>query len=123
MISFAEALEEQKKLIGEKLPKSERSDILKQLYGFYEEDYKKEKWKDYIRWLKANNRPHTSEAISAYKKSSYPQITVKSFCSFWLSHIPTNDLYFLLSIARDKRNRGESFNRWLFHSLKVQKEG
>lgn len=118
MISLAEAIAQKKLEMGTQQMRSERADLLKQLYEFYEKDYKIQTWKDYVRWLKNERRKHGKETVAEYRKIAYKRISVKSFCSYWLSHIPTRDLYYLLSIARDKSNRNESFNRWLFHNLK-----
>lgn len=39
-----------------------------------------------------------------------------------LSHIPTNDLYFMLSEARDYRNRGKGeFGKYIYGSIKIKK--
>lgn len=102
--------------------KSQRAELFNDLYSFYEKDYKKQKWKEYISWLKKNRKKHTKEAIAEFRLVSYPKISIRSFCSFWLGHIPTDDLYYLVSIARDCDNRGISFNKWLFWALKVRKD-
>ena len=101
--------------------RSERNELFNQLYAFYEKSWKKNMWIDYIAWLKKNHFKHSKEKVLAYKKVAYPKISEKSFCSYWLGHIPTNDLYYLVSIAKDKDNRGENFNRWLFWALKIEK--
>lgn len=119
MISLGDAIKQYGRDIAKPTFKSERSECLSQLYQFYEKDYKIQKWKDYIAWLKANRKKHTPDSIREYNVIHHKKITLKSFCSFWLGHIPTDDLYYLLSIAKDKDNRKESFNRWLFYNLKV----
>lgn len=48
--------------------------------------------------------------------------TEKSFCSYRLGFMKTDDLYFLISIAKDKDNRGENFNRWLFWAIKPEQK-
>lgn len=101
--------------------KSQRAEMMNELYSHYEKDYRKQKWREYVAWLKTNRKAHSKDAVALFKKQSYPKITVKSFCSYWLGHIPTSDLYYLNSIARDYENRGGSFNKWLFWSLKVDK--
>lgn len=119
MISLADAIAQKRLEIGNPKVKSQRADLLGQLYDFYEKDYSVQTWKEYVRWLKDNRKKHCKDTVAQYKKVAYPKITVKSFSSYWLSHIPTEDLYYILSIARDKHNRSESFNRWLFWSLKA----
>lgn len=100
--------------------RSERAELFNELYGFYERSYKKNSWNAYREWLKTNKFKHTSERVEQYKKdpSFRKQITVKSFCSFWFGFMKTQDLYYLISIAKDKENRGENFNRWLFWAIK-----
>lgn len=118
-ISLADAIAKIKLENPEPKFKSERSELFNQLYTFYEKDYKKQTWKDYIKWLKKNHKKHSKNTIDEFKVLSYPKINLRSFCSFWLGHIPTNDLYYLASIARDCENRGVSFNKWLFWALKT----
>lgn len=116
--SILDEIEKLKKEVPRPIFKSERAELLNQLYTFYEKDYKKQTWKEYIIWLRNNNKKHSNDSINDYKKIAYKKITIKSFCSFWLSHIPTKDLYYLISIARDCDNRNVSFNKWLFWSLR-----
>lgn len=120
MISLGDAIAQYKSTIAKPTFKSERAELLSQLYQFYEEDYKIQKWKEYVGWLKQNRKKHSLEMIEEYKRISFKKISLKTFCSYWLSHIPTDDLYYLVSFARDKHNRKESFNRWLFYNLKVR---
>lgn len=44
------------------------------------------------------------------------------FIAFKLSHIPTKDLYFLLSVCNDEKNRGRSFSWKFFSSIKMKKD-
>jgi hypothetical protein len=39
-----------------------------------------------------------------------------------VSHIPTQDLYYLLSVCKDYMNRKGSFSRCFFGSLKVERK-
>lgn len=104
----------------EKNFRSERSEVFAELYKYYENDWKVQTWKNYITYLKQNKKKDTNEQRELFKKSDlyFKKISVKSFCSFWLSFLTTDELYFILSIAKDKLNRKESFNKWLFYSLK-----
>lgn len=98
--SFGDAiknLEERGIVFVENKSKSERSELMEQLYNFYLQD---------------------KEILDKKSKIVRKPISIKSFVSFWLSHIPTRDLYYLISIAKDKQARGQSFNKWLFWSLK-----
>lgn len=113
-LTFQQAID---KYRNEKPKLTERQEILKQLYGYYEKSYKKNTWSEYVKWLKQTKTKHSKKSVEDYKKKAFKKITISSFCSYWLSHIPTKDLYYLLSYARDMDNRGENFNKWLFWSL------
>lgn len=122
MISFKDTIDKFK-LTTKPFEKahSKRADLLGQLYEYYERCYIKEMEALYSNWLLEKKNIHSIESGRAFKKTSQyrTKITMKSFCGFWLSHIPTEDIYYLISIARDKEHRGESFNRWLFWAIKV----
>jgi len=109
-----------KKYKNEKPKISQRSELLGQIYEYYKISYKKNTWHDYLVWL--GKRKNTPQLIEEFKKSKayHKQIDVGSFCSFWLCHIPTEDLWYLLSIAKDMDKRNQNFNRWLFWSLRVK---
>lgn len=102
--------------------RSERNALFNELYGYYEKSYRKNCWSDYIAWLRKNKFKHTKDRVNEFKatKDFRKKITVKSFCSFWLSFLKTNDLYYMISIAKDKDQRGENFNKWLFWAIKNQ---
>mgnify|MGYP003425957881 CR=1 FL=1 len=121
MISLQEALQQKRDNI-DLIPrqKSQRAELFCELYNYYEKDYKRQSWKSYVQWLKQNKFKHSTAKIDEYKKIAFPKISVKSFCSYWLSHIKTEDLWYLISIAKDHDHRGTSFNKWLFFSLKVK---
>lgn len=98
-----------------------RNDWIKEIYEFYLKDKKNLDINQYKRWLLRNKKRHSLSNAEHWKTSSKEwrkPITDKSFASFWLSHIPTSDLPYISSIARDKLNRGESFNKWLFWAIK-----
>ncbi len=101
-----------------KTARSERADILKQIYPFYVLSTRKENWKRYIGWLKSNKTKNTKERVIQFKKekSCLKSRNEKSFV-IMLSHIPTKDLYYLLSIAKDKDKRGENFSGWLMGEI------
>lgn len=105
----------------EKLPKSERAELLGQIYEHYEKSWKKNTWTNYIKWLKEQKKKNTKDNQALFKKSKsyFKKDTIKTFCSFRLGHVKTNDLYYILSQAKDKDNRGENFNLWLFANLKL----
>lgn len=105
----------------EKLPRSERADLIGQIYEYYEKSWKKNTWINYISWLKTNRIKNTKENRELFKKSKsfFKKETVKSIASFRLGHIKTKDLYYILSQAKDMDKRGDNFNKWLFYSLKA----
>lgn len=117
MKSFEELLKEKKDLEPNP-PKSERAELLGKLYNIYELDYKIQTWKEYCKWLKQNKFNNSKIKVEEYRKIAYPKIQIKNFCSFWLSHIPTEDLYYLISIMNDIKNRKGSPNKWLFWAIK-----
>lgn len=98
---------------------SERSELLKELYSHYLYWNKKDNIKKFLQVHKDNRKIYNKELQEQFKKSKdyYKPITVKLFC-VRLSHIPTQDLYYLTSIAKDMRNRGNNFNKWLWWSIK-----
>jgi hypothetical protein len=106
------------------LCKSERAEMIKQIYDIYTSPHerilrKKENWKRYILYLKSFRFNHTPETIKQFKKTSQyiKEQPVKSLC-FFLSHIPTKDLYFIRSEMLDYKNRGKSASAYLFASIK-----
>ena len=110
----------------ETLCKSERAEVIKQIYDIYTSEHerilrKKENWKRYIKYLKENRTPHTLESLKTFKKTSQhiKEKNVKSLC-FFLSHIPTKDLYFIRSEMKDNKNRGKSASAYLFGSIKIK---
>jgi hypothetical protein len=100
--------------------KSQRAELFKELYSYYEKSYKQNTWTDYRRWLGRNKFKHSPQRIAEFKKSNdyRKKIAVKSFCSYWFSFLKTSDLYYLISVVKDKDSRGENVNKWLFWSIK-----
>lgn len=76
-------------------------------------------WKRYILWLKENKIPHTKETVQKFQKvrvgknKFIREISDSSF-AFLLAHTKTEGLHYVLSVARDKNNRGEEIGGWLF---------
>lgn len=118
-ITLQEAI---KKYKNEKPKISQRSDLLRQIYEYYQKSYKINTWHNYLKWLKENKKEVSKETQDEFRKTKiyHKQIDIRSFCSFWLGHIPTKDLWYLLSIAKDMENRNQNFNKWLFWALKVK---
>jgi hypothetical protein len=110
----------------EKLCKSERAEVIKQLYEIYTSPHerilrKKDNWKRYVKWLKENKISHTPESVKTFKKKLgyIKEHPVKSFC-FFISHIPTKHLYFIRAEMLDYKNRGKSASAYLFASIKIK---
>ena len=104
------------------IAKSSRNEFMAQIHQFYLDDKFISDRLNYAKWLRRNKLKPCQENIDKWKKTSgefRKPITPASLASFWLAHIPTTDLYYLISIAKDKKNRKESFNKWLFWAIKA----
>lgn len=103
--------------------RSERADVISQIYPSYQKSTKKENWKRYIKWLKETKSKHSFEKVILFRKekSFLKTRDIKSF-SIMLSHIPAKDLYYILSIAKDKENRNENFSGWLMGEIYRKEE-
>lgn len=108
----------------EKVKKSERADTISKIYDIYTSPTqrlirKKENWKRYVKWCKMNKQPNSKESQAKFKKSKLyiKEHPVKTICYF-ISHIPTKDLYFLLSVGKDMENRNQNFSRYLINQTK-----
>lgn len=121
-ISLADALLQKKVELPNVKFRSERNALFFELYGYYERSWKRNTWLNYIKWLKQNKFKSSKDKQVEFKKSKfyYPKDSEKTFCSYRLGFMKTNDLYFLISIAKDKENRGENFNQWLFWAIKFK---
>lgn len=117
MISIEDLLKERKPV---KKSRSEREDILKQMYAIYTSPgerihRKKENWRRYIVWLKEGKLEHSDETVQKFKKTKHHIKELKED-RFWyfVCHIKkTKDLYAPLSVMRDKRNRDESASAYV----------
>jgi len=89
---------------------SKRADVIKDIYSLYTGDKigrKKDNWKKYIAHLKSISRPDTPPERDRFRTSKlfikkYP---INTFC-FLISHVKTDDLYLILSTAKDNKARG-----------------
>lgn len=101
---------------------SERNSILKEIYDFYYNDRfnrKIENWKRYIIWLKNNKIPNNESSQKAFRKSKlFIKILSPKVIAIKLSHIPTNDLYYLKAICKEKRDLKESIGAYILGSIK-----
>ena len=107
-------------LQNKKLTKgSQRNDILRQIYSFYDSDRevfltKKKNWKRYIEFLKENKIKDSKENQDRFKKSKkFIKKMSSSTVAYFVSHIPTNDLYYVLSVVKDKSFRNESVGAYI----------
>lgn len=98
---------------------SERNDVVRQLYQLYDsgqEDTlrKKDNWKRYVAWLKENKIRDSKELQEKFKRNKkfLKKISEKNF-AFFLSHIPTKDLYYVLSICKDLAIRNKSIGKYI----------
>ena len=101
--------------------RSERAEIISQLFEMYNGDkvgIKKLNWKRYVKWCKDNKLPNSPENQTKFKKSKIfiKPLKINSFCYF-LSHLKDlKDLQFILSVARDCNNRGSSPANYIIRS-------
>lgn len=134
-IVIADILKEYNKPKEQKGRKEQERDApFNELYSLYTSVTQKElrrieNWKRYILWLKAHKIKHSKESVQKFRKTkSVSKLYIKgaSFISeldvrgfaVKISHIKTDQLYYCLSIARDKDHRGEPINAWLFQKPK-----
>lgn len=94
---------------------SERAELVKDIFAIYTSDQqkdfrKKENWKRYCQFCRDTKLPHSEVNVRKFKrdKKYIKEHTIKSFC-FITSHIPTNDMHYVLSIAKDDQHRQKPF--------------
>lgn len=99
---------------------NQRQDLFKQIYSFYDTGQeiihrKKYNWKKYVEFLKENRIPNTPENIKKFKRSKKFQkkMSAKTMACYWLSHVKTPDLWFVLSVAKDKAFRNECVSAYI----------
>lgn len=104
----------------EKKKGSERNDLMKQIYAFYDTEQevvltKRANWRKYIAHLKENKLKDSKEEQLKFKKSKLfiRKFSDKSMASFWLSHVKTPDLFYVLSVSKDKSFRNESVGAYI----------
>lgn len=75
-------------------------------------------WKRYVLFLKENGLKNTDEEQRKFKKNKrfVKEYSITQFCIL-TSHIPKDDWFYNLSIAKDRYNRNESIGAWLFGSI------
>lgn len=97
----------------------ERDFLIEQIYVLYEsknEDFlrKKENWKRYVSWLKENRIQHGDQSLKDFKKKRrfIKKMNLRTF-GIMINHIPTQDLYYILSVSKDRANRKESIGAYV----------
>lgn len=104
--------------------KDERKFLLKEIYKLYSSDAerllrKKKNWSNYIAHLKRIKKPHTDEQkqIFMLSRAFIKEVPEKRFW-FFVSHVPTKDLYNVKSQMQDRVNRGQSASAWVLSLVK-----
>jgi len=101
---------------------NERQFVLKEIYELYLSDElhrKKANWTRFCIWCRTNKKG--KESLAEFKKSKQfiKPITAK-LLAIKLAHIPTKDLYYMKSVAVDKKNRNEDIGAWILGSIKIK---
>lgn len=98
---------------------SERADLIGQLYDLYSSEKnlrRKENWKRYCHYCREikNIPPEKFRTVRGPHHLKFiSELTVRDV-AVKLGHLKKNeDLYYLLSVCKDKRNRGESVSKYL----------
>lgn len=102
---------------------SERAELIKEIYAIYNSSNQKTNrkilnWKRYCEWCRENKFPKGKDSEQKFKKSKkyIKEHSIKTFC-FFISPIPTADLYYISSVARDMDNRGQNFGSYIMANL------
>jgi hypothetical protein len=111
------------KLPEKKKKTSKRAEVISEIYAIYSSQQqknfrKKTNWKRYIEWLKAQRIPDSKENQVKFKrsKSFIKEHGVETIC-YLISGIPTADLYYIASVAKDMENRKMNFSGYLMAHL------
>jgi len=104
--------------ITKTVEKSQRAELIKELYSLYcspvqNKLRKIENWKRYVKYCK-ENKLNLKENVDKFRKNKLfiKILPIKAFC-FKTSHIKTQDLWYVLSVARDKNGREQSIAQFL----------
>jgi len=114
----------QKSVVNQRKNASERSELIKEIYSIYTSEKERvhrkiNNWKRYLLYLKENKLPNNVQSQNKFRKSKrfLKEVDIRTFC-FFISHIPTKDLYYIKSNMIDVANRGFSASMWLFFNIK-----
>lgn len=102
---------------------SKRAELIKEVYAIYCSETqrllrRKENWKRYVEALKATRTKDDQITRALFKRNKrfIKELPIKTFCYF-ISVIPTDDLYYIISIAKDMNSRSQNFGGWLMANL------
>lgn len=100
----------------EKQKGSERNFILKEIEEYYLSKQEKnlvkiENWRRYCTWCKMNKKANTPENQELFRRNRSFIRERPLWSMLW--HIKTKDLYYILSVVKDKFNRNESIGAYL----------
>jgi len=131
MLSIQEIIKQKIEDLGKKEKHlNQRQSLIKELYEVYELENKVENYCRYLYWLKKNKKVKNSETVKEFQKEKLPidkkyiKPNTPSYFAIRLSHIKTEDLYYLISMKNDYKNRNKyqrsAFTKWLFFSIKAK---
>lgn len=104
---------------------NERQTLIKELHEVYILENKVENWCRYLHWKKkTKGTPEEFKKAKLPINQKYIKPNTPSYFAIRLSHIPTGDLYYLISEKNDFKNRKKyqksAFTKWLFFSIKAK---
>lgn len=101
----------------------ERHALLGEIFEIYQSESERtkrkvENWRRYVAWLKSWRIPDSKESRKKFKRTKgfLKELPISGFARF-ISHIPTQDLYYVVSMSKDTSNRGFSAIAWLFSKI------
>lgn len=104
--------------------RSQRAELVKKIEellnsGQEQKHTKIANWKRYVQWLKDNKVKDGEPYREMFRqsKSFLKPLNGKSLY-FLLSHIPTDDLFYVKSVLQDRENRKEALTGYLIWSIK-----
>lgn len=114
--------------LAQKRPLRERSMILNEIYELYSSIQDKKlrhiyNVSLYREWLQKKRIKHSSVNWEIFRKSArcVKTIDIGQFC-IRLSHLKEErDLYYILSVAKDRFRREEPVGAWIFSTIKTLK--
>ena len=128
MKSIANLIKQPIQPLLEKRPMRERSMLLNELYELYSSLQDKKlrhiyNVELYKKWLFSKRIRHSPANWELFKKNSKYIKTVEiGVFAIRLAHLKNlADLYYLLSVCKDKYHRGEPVGAYIFYSIKAQK--